>query len=113
MCRAPSNARGRFGQPLFACSFQRRHDYHELRGSPQEPTEAEQLSAELEHPSTSSVWSRALETFGGEARARHWMSAPRDIFEGWSPQELIHTDDPAERRRVLTVLIRIDYGVFS
>lgn len=35
------------------------------------------------------------------------------IFEGRSPQELVNTGDPAEQRRVLTILIRIDYGVFS
>jgi uncharacterized protein (DUF2384 family) len=82
-------------------------------GSPQHPTEAEQLSADLAHPSANSVWTRALETFGDEAKAGHWMNAPRDIFEGRSPRELVETGDPAEQRRVLTVLIRIDYGVFS
>ena len=46
-------------------------------------------------------------------KARHWMNASRDIFGGRSPQELLATGDPAEQRRVLTTLIRIDYGVFS
>jgi putative toxin-antitoxin system antitoxin component (TIGR02293 family) len=82
-------------------------------GTPHHPTEAEQLSDALAHPSPGSIWARALETFGDEAKARHWMNAPRDIFEGRSPQQLIETDNPAEQRRVLTVLIRIDYGVFS
>jgi uncharacterized protein (DUF2384 family) len=82
-------------------------------GSPLHPTETERLSADLAHPSSNSVWARALETFGDEAKARHWMNAPRDIFEGRSPQELVDTGDPSEQRRVLTVLIRIDYGVFS
>jgi uncharacterized protein (DUF2384 family) len=82
-------------------------------GSPLYPSEAEELSADLAHPSANSVWSRALETFGDETKARHWMSTPRDIFEGRSPQELVNVGDPAEQRRVLTVLIRIDYGVFS
>jgi uncharacterized protein (DUF2384 family) len=80
--------------------------------SPQHPTESEQLSADLADPSANSIWTRALETFGDEAKARHWMSAPREIFDGRSPQELVETGDPAEQRRVLTVLIRIDYGVF-
>jgi uncharacterized protein (DUF2384 family) len=87
--------------------------YDEVMGSPIYPSEAEQLSAVLKHPNASAVWSRALETFGDETKARHWMSAPRDIFEGRSPQELVNTGDPAKQRRVLTVLIRIDYGVFS
>ena len=80
---------------------------------PSHPTESEQLSNDLAHPNASSIWARALETFGDEATARHWMHAPRDIFEGRSPWQLIETGDPAEQRRVLTVLIRIDYGVFS
>lgn len=82
-------------------------------GSSQHPTEAEQMSAELAHPNADSIWVRALETFGDEAKARHWMNAPRDIFDGRSPQQVLETGDPAEQRRVLTVLIRIDYGVFS
>jgi uncharacterized protein (DUF2384 family) len=51
--------------------------------------------------------------FGDEAKARHWMNSPRDIFEDRSPQELVATGDAAEQRRILQVLIRIDYGVFS
>jgi uncharacterized protein (DUF2384 family) len=71
------------------------------------------LLAELANPTAELVWSRALETFGDEAKARHWMNNPRDIFEGRSPQAIVDTGNPAEQRRVLTVLIRIDYGVFS
>jgi putative toxin-antitoxin system antitoxin component (TIGR02293 family) len=82
-------------------------------GSPLYEMEARQMSADLANPTAELVWSRALETFGDEAKARHWMHNPRDIFEDRSPQELVDTRDPAEQRRVLTVLIRIDYGVFS
>jgi putative toxin-antitoxin system antitoxin component (TIGR02293 family) len=79
----------------------------------QDPTSAEQLAAELEHPSASVIWERALEIFGDEKKARHWMSSPRDIFEDRSPEQLIATGEAAELRRILQVLIRIDYGVFS
>jgi uncharacterized protein (DUF2384 family) len=82
-------------------------------GSPLYQMEAPQMSSDLANPTADLVWSRALQTFGDEAKARHWMSAPRDIFDGRSPQELVDTGDPDEQRRVLTVLIRIDYGVFS
>ena len=82
-------------------------------GTLQGPTTAELLAAELEHPNAGSIWNRALEVFGDEAKARSWMSAPRDMFEGKSPQELVATGDAAKQRRVLQVLIRIDYGVFS
>jgi uncharacterized protein (DUF2384 family) len=57
-----------------------------------------------------------LEVLGEESKARHWMNgmnAPRDIFDGRSPQELLATGDPTEQRGVLATLIRIDYGVFS
>ena len=50
---------------------------------------------------------------GDETKARGWMNAPRDIFGGRSPQDLVATGDPAEQRHVLEILIRIDYGVFS
>lgn len=74
------------------------------------------MSADLAHPNPNAVWARALEVFGEESKARHWMNgmnAPGDIFDGRSPQELLATGDPTEQRRVLATLIRIDYGVFS
>jgi len=77
------------------------------------PTPVEQLAGQLEHPSANSIWSRALEVFGDTAKARSWMDAPRDIFDGRSPQDLVATGHAAEQRRVLEVLLRIDYGVFS
>jgi putative toxin-antitoxin system antitoxin component (TIGR02293 family) len=81
-------------------------------GSLHEPTPTE-LAAQLEHPNANSIWSRALEVFGDEAKARSWMDTPRDIFGGRSPQDLVATGDSSEQRRVLEVLLRIDYGVFS
>jgi uncharacterized protein (DUF2384 family) len=77
------------------------------------PTPTEQLAGQLEHPTANSIWSRALEVFGDAAKARSWMGASRDIFGGRSPQDLVATGDAAEQRRVLEVLLRIDYGVFS
>jgi uncharacterized protein (DUF2384 family) len=73
----------------------------------------DQLAAQLQHPDATSVWTRAVEVFGDEAKARDWMDTARDIFGGLSPQELVSTGDAAEQRRVLEVLLRIDYGVFS
>jgi uncharacterized protein (DUF2384 family) len=77
------------------------------------PTPAEQLAEQLQHPSANIVWSRAMEVFGEEAKARSWMESPRDIFGGRSPRELAESGDATQQRRVLEVLIRIDYGVFS
>lgn len=77
------------------------------------PASAEQLAEELKHPDANAIWKRALEIFGDEAKARSWMKTPRDLFDGRAPDQLVQSGDPAEQRRVLEILIRIDYGVFS
>jgi putative toxin-antitoxin system antitoxin component (TIGR02293 family) len=77
------------------------------------PTSKEQLAAQLEHPNSQAIWSRALEVFGDEGKARSWMTSPRDLLGGRTPQELVATGDVQEQRRVLELLLRIDYGVFS
>ena len=77
------------------------------------PTSAEQLATQLEHPNAHAIWNRALEVFGDEAKAHSWMNAPREIFGGRTPHDLIATGQAAEQRRVLEILLRIDYGVFS
>ena len=77
------------------------------------PASAEQLAEELKHPNAGTIWNRAVEIFGDEAKAHSWMRTPRDLFEGRTPGDLVDTGDPAQQRRVLEVLIRIDYGVFS
>jgi len=77
------------------------------------PTPAEQLAAQLDDPNAVAIWNRALEVFGDEAKARSWMDTPREIFGGRTPYDLIVTGGAAEQRRVLEILLRIDYGVFS
>jgi putative toxin-antitoxin system antitoxin component (TIGR02293 family) len=77
------------------------------------PASAEQLAEELAHPNAKAIWNRALEIFGDEAKTRSWMKTPRDLFEGRTPEELLQSGDPTAQRRVLEILIRIDYGVFS
>jgi putative toxin-antitoxin system antitoxin component (TIGR02293 family) len=77
------------------------------------PTAAEQLAEQLQHPDANTVWNRALEVFGDQAKAKSWMMTPRDIFDGHSPRELVDTGDASQQRRVLEVLLRIEYGVFS
>ncbi len=76
-------------------------------------TSSEHLEQQLQHPTAEAIWARAVEVFGNEAKARSWLTSRREIFEGHSPEELVSTADPAQLRRVLEVLIRIDYGVFS
>jgi putative toxin-antitoxin system antitoxin component (TIGR02293 family) len=82
-----------------------------LHGS--EATTAEQLAALFGHPNANVIRNYAVEVFGEEAKARNWMSSPLDIFGGRTPEDLLSTGDAAEQRRVLEVLVRIDYGVFS
>jgi putative toxin-antitoxin system antitoxin component (TIGR02293 family) len=82
-----------------------------LRGSAATP--AEQLAAQLDHPNAKAIWNYALEVFGQEGKARSWVNTPRDIFGGRTPEDLISSGDAAEQRRVLEVLLRIDYGVYS
>jgi uncharacterized protein (DUF2384 family) len=76
-------------------------------------TSPEHLLQQLQHPTAAAIWSRAFEVLGDEEKARSWMASGRDIFGGRSPEELVSSADPAQLRRVLEVLIRIDYGVFS
>jgi uncharacterized protein (DUF2384 family) len=92
-----------------------RLEYPEDMGQLQEPLPdaAERLVSQLEHPNANAIWTRALEVFGDEAKARSWMTSPRDIFGGQTPQDLVASGDVSAQRRVLQVLIRIDYGVFS
>lgn len=74
---------------------------------------AEQFAEELAHPDPNSIRNRAVEIFGDESKARSWLNTPRDLLNGHTPEELISTGDPEDQRRVLEILIRIDYGVFS
>jgi uncharacterized protein (DUF2384 family) len=76
-------------------------------------TSSEELERQLQHPTAEAIWDRAVEVFGDEAKAQSWLTSRREILGGHSPEELVSTADPAQLRRVLEVLIRIDYGVFS
>jgi uncharacterized protein (DUF2384 family) len=76
-------------------------------------TSPERLEQQLQHPTAEAVWTRAVEVFGDEATARSWLTSSRGIFGGHSLEELVSTADPAQLRRVLEILIRIEYGVFS
>ena len=87
--------------------------YDDGMSEPESPTSAEQLQAQLDHPTAEIVWQRALEVFGDAEKARGWMDTRRAIFDDRSPQELVAAGDGASLRRLLESLIRIEYGVFS
>jgi putative toxin-antitoxin system antitoxin component (TIGR02293 family) len=77
------------------------------------PTPADRLAAQLAHPNAHAIWTRAVEVFGDKSKAQSWMNTPRDIFGGRSPEDLVASGNADAQRRVLEVLLRIDYGVFS
>jgi uncharacterized protein (DUF2384 family) len=52
-----------------------------------------------------------LRVFGDEEKARRWLLAPRDVFEGRHPAELAGT--PEGDALVRVVLTRIEHGIFS
>jgi uncharacterized protein (DUF2384 family) len=79
----------------------------------QDSTSAEQMTAQLEHPTASAVWEQALEVFGDHARALSWMETPRGVLDGCSPREWVASGDVTQLRRILEELVRIDYGMFS
>jgi uncharacterized protein (DUF2384 family) len=72
-----------------------------------------ELKMQLEHPTPGFVQARALEIFGDDATAAGWMSDPLPILDGRSPAEMVASGDPGNLRRVLEILISIDYGMFS
>ena len=57
------------------------------------------------------VWTHAVEVFGTEQRARHWMATRLSELNERTPEEVL-TADPASEE-VDAVLDRIEFGVFS
>lgn len=76
-------------------------------------TAVPELKMQLQHPTPEVVQARALEVFGDEAMAAGWMSDPLPILDGRSPAEMVASGDAGNLRRVLEILISIDYGMFS
>lgn len=57
------------------------------------------------------VIARAVEVFGKTERTDGWLDDPNLMLGGATPRSLLST--PQGRESVLTVLGRIEYGVFS
>jgi uncharacterized protein (DUF2384 family) len=68
---------------------------------------------QMEHPSPEAIWSRAVEIFDGEELAHEWMNNPLPILDHNTPQQYADSGDADKQREVLTVLARLDYGMFS
>ena len=68
---------------------------------------------QLEHPSAEIIWARAVEVFGDEEKARHWMQTTLPILDHHAPEEYAQSGDAGKQREVLGVLGAIDWGMFS
>jgi uncharacterized protein (DUF2384 family) len=68
---------------------------------------------QLEHPSSETIWARALEVLGNEDKARHWMRTALPALDGCTPEQCALSQDKEKQRAVLTVLGQIDYGIYS
>lgn len=55
-----------------------------------------------------SVVAHALDTFGSEKKAAHWMSRPNPLLQGRTPSKVVQSDPSA----VEAALVRIDHGVY-
>ncbi|HEY6343302.1 MAG TPA: MbcA/ParS/Xre antitoxin family protein [Bryobacteraceae bacterium] len=70
-------------------------------------------SNQLERPSADIIWARAIEVFGEEKLAARWMRTPLPALEHSTLEQYALSGDPAKLREVLTILGRIDHGLFS
>jgi uncharacterized protein (DUF2384 family) len=68
---------------------------------------------QMEHPTAEAIWSRAIEIFDGEELAHEWMNNPLPILDHITPQQYADSGDADKQREVLTILARLDYGMFS
>jgi putative toxin-antitoxin system antitoxin component (TIGR02293 family) len=56
------------------------------------------------------ILARAIEILGDERKAMHWPTTPNRALEGAVPMTLL--DTPQGTEDVLTILVRIEYGVY-
>jgi uncharacterized protein (DUF2384 family) len=76
-------------------------------------TSVAEQKLQLEHPSAEIIWGRAIEVFGDEQKARHWMRNPLPILDQHTPEQYANSNVPEKQREVLTILGAIDYGMYS
>jgi putative toxin-antitoxin system antitoxin component (TIGR02293 family) len=69
-------------------------------------------TAALSKPmSLEDLLAEATRVFGDELAAREWLSEPIPSLGGRKPQEMVG-GPAADRQRVLTILGRIEHGIF-
>ena len=57
------------------------------------------------------ILARAIEVLEDEHKATHWLTTPNRALDGVVPMTLL--DTPEGKEEVLTILGRIEYGVYS
>lgn len=70
-------------------------------------------AVQLAHPTAEIIWARALEVFGDQGKAQHWMQTALPILGGSTPEQFALSQDEEKQRQVLTILGQIDYGIYS
>ncbi len=64
-----------------------------------------------EETAVAQVIEKAVDTFGNIDRASGWFDAPNLALDGEKPIDLLYSEEG--RHKVLTILGRIDYGLYS
>ncbi len=76
-------------------------------------TSAADLQFSIEHPSEDFIRHYASEVFVDQHRTKAWLRSPIPTLGNATPESLLKSTVDENLRRVLTVLIQIDYGVVS
>ena len=76
-------------------------------------TSAPELQLYMEYPCEVSIRQYAFEVFGDPAKTQDWLSSEIPSLGNSTPESLLTCGDPESLRRVLGVLVQIDYGVVS
>ena len=67
----------------------------------------------MDHPSEDFIRHYAFEVFGDRNRTGDWLRSPIPALDNATPESLLKSTIDDCLRRVLSVLIQIDYGVVS
>ena len=72
-----------------------------------------ELEYAKEHPTPAFVYQYAREVLDDPVRTQAWLEAPLGLLGNVTPQSLLNSGSDDNLRRVLAVLIQLDYGVFA
>ncbi len=64
-----------------------------------------------EETTVAQVFEKAVDTFGNIDKASGWFDTANWALQGAKPIDLFYSDEG--RKKVLTILGRIDYGLYS